>query len=115
MCFPYNCGFQNIFLRHEKGPSHSSIILQFADFDVPCIKSGGLYDHGDFVEILEYAKEGYFWIVDPETQKVFSLDLETKNIVLQEKKVQSDGIFEQLWYWDYMYIRNVQLRLINAL
>jgi len=43
-----------------KGPSHHSIKLEFVEkFDVPCIKQGGEYQSGDYVQIIDYSRLGY--------------------------------------------------------
>ena len=92
-----------------QGPEHSSIVINFFDiFNVPCQKQGGLYYSGDFIEIIEYSKEGYFWLQDPVTKKAFTLDTVTNSITLSEIRLDPKGVFDQLWLWDYLYIRSVE-------
>ena len=92
-----------------EGPAHSSInMLFFDDFNVPCQKQGGLYYSGDFVELIEYSKEGYFWLQDPVSKKAFTLDKSTNSISLTPIRMDPKGVFDQLWSWNYMYIRSVE-------
>ncbi|CAG5082881.1 Oidioi.mRNA.OKI2018_I69.PAR.g10227.t1.cds [Oikopleura dioica] len=93
-----------------QSPDHHEVSIDFyGDFDVPCQKSGGSYLSGDFLEIVEWSDEGYFLIVDPLTQRVMAMDLETKDLVMRLPKADPDGIYDELWEWDHVYLRNVQL------
>ena len=43
-----------------KGPSHSNLNFTFGDeFNVNCRKQGGEYQSGDYVELIDFSKEGF--------------------------------------------------------
>ena len=59
-------------------------------------------------QVLEYGKEGYFWLFDIVNEKYLTLDVQSskKNIILDDLE---DDLYNQLWYWEGQYIHNVQL------
>ena len=92
-------------------PPHHSVDFNFTDdFAVPCKKSGGTYLSGDYIEVLEYSSEGYFYLKDVTTGKFVTLNVQTsqKYVELQDRTTE-DNLYTQLWYWDKNYIRSVQL------
>ena len=84
------------------------MIAFFDYFSLPCQKQGGLYSSGDYIEIIEYSNEGYFWLSDAKSHQVFTFFPDENNAVrLASKLTDPSQMFNQLWYWNHMYIFSV--------
>ena len=94
-----------------QAPKHHAVLFNFTDdFKVPCKKDGNTYISGDYIEVLEYSSEGYFYLKQASTGLFMTLDVQSskKNIILAERTTE-DALYTQLWYWESSYIHNVQL------
>lgn len=90
-----------------KGPQHYFLLLEFIDdFAVPCQKQGGEYVSGDYIEIIDFSKEGYFYLADPDTGNRLTVVADQK--VYMNTPITDHDVYSQLWFWDYMYIRSVE-------